>query len=712
MAQKLGEILVGLGLIDAGQLRHALAWQNKHRSLRIGEALVVLGALDETEILRALARQQRVPFADPSLFLRIDPRLRKLVPRSKALHYALVPIRYIDGQLIVATCIADNLRRIEELTDALGHKLRLVFAGRDDIETALGDCYKIDADTFQRKLDKSSPAKLPLRKNKASSTGKGTTVRHAKTKQQTKKPQTIRAQVAREIIDELPADTGVFRLTSEALFDFGEDELMTSEYRHDDNGDVKTDRGQPFSDPTTHEVATVYDQNLAHRLRQELMRDDEKSKKDSTPELENFAIQPLTIPPQQARKSSFKKSSSAAPAAASAPPPPRAKHSRHSSGRDKPINRIPTGIRREKSETLVRQPKKTAPSRLPAAASVPDPRKAPQRPRARLDQVPQRTVQRKAQPPLLNEKFGDYLLLRKIATGGMAEVFAAKTKAVEGISRQVAIKRILPNLTDDAEFVDMFVDEAKITVQLNHVNIGQVYELGRVDDAYFIAMEYIRGRDLNAILSDAWEHKFSIPIALATHIMQQVLAGLDYAHQKKGLDGQPLNIVHRDVSPANVLCSFEGQVKIIDFGIAKAVSKVSLTRPGLIKGKISYMSPEQMRGQKIDQRSDIFAAGIILYELLTGQRLFAAKSDVETIRNVLKGQIKPIRELRPDIPADLADVVERCLQRDRQARYACAGDASQDLQRVMIVHNYRHPHELVTQYMETRFGGLNAFEEA
>ena len=349
---------------------------------------------------------------------------------------------------------------------------------------------------------------------------------------------------------------------------------------------------------------------------------------------------------------------------------------------------------------------------IPEAAALPSPRSSRPGPRAALDKVPRRQVQRKVQPPPLNQKFGDYLLLRKVATGGMAEVFEAQTTAVEGISRKVAIKRILPNLTDSREFVSMFVDEAKITVQLNHVNIGQVYELGRVDDAYFIAMEYIRGRDLNAILGDAYRHNFAIPVALATFVMQQVFEGLDYAHQKRDIKGHSLNIVHRDVSPANVLCSFEGQVKVIDFGIAKAVSKVSLTRPGLIKGKISYMSPEQMRGEKVDHRSDIFAAGIIFYELLSGQHLFGADSDVETIRNVLKGQIKPIRQVRPDIPDDLARVVERCLRRNPAERYDWASDVSQELQRVLIMNKFRHPRELLMRYMETRFGGLNTFEEA
>ena len=717
MAQRLGEILIGLGLVNSSQVQQALRLQKQDRGLRLGEALVVMGAVDETEVLRSLARQQRVPFADPNLLSHIDSRLLKLVPRSKALHYALLPIRYIDAQLIVATCDADNLQRIEELVDALGHKLLLIFASRNDIQQALYACYKIETAKFRQKHALPAP-KRSSQKHRASGQKH---LRENAAKINTEPPhitefKQLQAQVAREIIDELSNGTGVFTLTSAALQEINDDDILTNKQDRDDD-DIKTDRGSSadiFGDDGIHEMATVYDQNLAQRLRADLHHSKLQNDPDLLSASEQFNIQPLTMPPQKAKKNTRQKMQGPASPAASAPPPPQPQpqHAKQSGGRDKPINRIPTGIRREKSQTLVRPLRPQASPEIPDAAALPSPRTAARRPRAKLDNVPLRQVQRRPQAKALNENFGEYLLLHKVATGGMAEVFEAQTKAVEGISRKVAIKRILPHLTDSEEFVEMFVDEAKITVQLNHVNIGQVYELGRVDDAYYISMEYISGRDLNAILGDAFLHRFAIPIPLATHIMQQVFEGLDYAHQKKGADGQSLNIVHRDVSPANVLCSFEGQVKVIDFGIAKAVSKVSLTRPGLIKGKISYMSPEQMRGEKVDHRSDIFAAGIIFYEMLSGQRLFGATSDVETIRNVLKGQVKAIRTLRPEIPEDLAAVVSRCLLRNPAERYDWASDASLDLQRVMLNNDYRHPRELLTRYMETRFGGLNAFEEA
>lgn len=734
MAQKLGEILTALGSIGDAQLREALRrqQQSQHQGegKRIGEVLIAMGITNEAEVLRGLAKQQRVPFADPSLFQHIDPRLRRLVPKSKALHYALVPVRYLDGNLILATCDAENLKRKEELVDALGQKVRLVLASRQDIQAALGQTYAINPEQFGQRHLSSAPKRYPTQ-SAVHPFGQSKPSQSSAPASNNKRART-NAEVAREVIEELPNDSGVFKLTTEALNDLHSD-------ADEDASDtlVRSLARPPKSGKGDDELVTVFDRELAARLRDALQA--EGLDPDLQSASETFRPAPLTTPPQEAKQKELQRSRAVAPGrtglstrkkprrrppvpaqdtlpppAASAPPPPSApvESAHRRSRRELPINRVPTGLRREKSETLVRPDPALLRPPLPAPASLPQPPRPPDAPRANLVQVPRRQVPRQARRPALNSSFGGYTLLRKVATGGMAEVFEARSRGIEGIARTVAIKRILPNMTDSEEFVTMFVDEAKITVQLSHVNIGQVYELGRVEDDYFIAMEYIRGRDLNNIFADAYRHKFAIPIPIAVFVMQQVLEGLDYAHQKRGLDRKPLNIVHRDVSPANVLCSFEGQVKIIDFGIAKAVSKVSLTRPGLIKGKISYMSPEQMRGQHLDRRSDIFAAGIILYEMLAGRRLFGTDSDVETIRNVLKGQIEAIELVRPEVPADLAEVVARCLQRDPKARYAWASEASQALQRVLINHDFRHPRDNLAAYMEARFAGVDASEEA
>ena len=216
----------------------------------------------------------------------------------------------------------------------------------------------------------------------------------------------------------------------------------------------------------------------------------------------------------------------------------------------------------------------------------------------------------------------------------MAEVFKAKVVGVEGFERIVALKRILPNIAEDEEFITMFIDEAKIAVQLQHANIAQIFDLGKVDDAYFIALEYVHGRDLRGIFDDVRKHRQTMPLAQVCYLTMQVCEGLDYAHNKRDVQGRALNLVHRDVSPQNVLIGYEGEVKLIDFGIAKAAGKASKTQAGILKGKFGYMSPEQVRGLPIDRRSDIFAVGIILYEMLTGERLFVGESDFSTLEKV------------------------------------------------------------------------------
>ena len=218
------------------------------------------------------------------------------------------------------------------------------------------------------------------------------------------------------------------------------------------------------------------------------------------------------------------------------------------------------------------------------------------------------------------EKFGQYILLDKVGSGGMAELFKAKKVGIEGFERVLAIKRILPHLSSDEEFIDMFIAEAKLVALLSHKNITQVYDFGKIGQNYFIAMEYIRGKDLRGLLKRCNEKNIKFPITLAVFIAKEVASGLSYAHRQKDSMEKSLNIIHRDVSPQNILISYDGDVKVVDFGIAKAGSQ-SRTTTGVLKGKLSYMSPEQAWGKTIDHRSDIFAIGIVLYEMLTGERL-------------------------------------------------------------------------------------------
>ncbi|HXU04887.1 MAG TPA: serine/threonine-protein kinase, partial [Polyangia bacterium] len=249
--------------------------------------------------------------------------------------------------------------------------------------------------------------------------------------------------------------------------------------------------------------------------------------------------------------------------------------------------------------------------------------------------------------------FGKYYLLERINVGGMAEVFKAKTFGVEGFERLLAVKRILPNIAEDEEFITMFIDEAKIAVQLQHANIAQIFDLGKVDESFFIALEFVHGRDLRSIFDRMRNKGDSLPIAMACYVTMQVCEGLDYAHNKRDGQGRELNLVHRDISPQNVLIGYEGEVKLIDFGIANAAGKASKTQAGILKGKFGYMSPEQVRGLPLDRRSDIFAIGTILYELLTGERLFIGESDFSTLEKVRNVEIMPPSSYNKKIPQEL-----------------------------------------------------------
>ena len=286
-------------------------------------------------------------------------------------------------------------------------------------------------------------------------------------------------------------------------------------------------------------------------------------------------------------------------------------------------------------------------------------------------------------------QFGKYLLLDRINVGGMAEVFKAKAFGVEGFERLVAVKRILPNIAEDEEFITMFIDEAKIAGQLNHANICQIFDLGKVDDSFFIALEFVQGKDLRAIYDlckakpGINEGSPAMPIGQACFVMMKACEGLDYAHNKKDQNGQEIHLVHRDVSPQNILISYEGEVKLIDFGIAKAAGKVSKTQQGILKGKFGYMSPEQVRGLPLDRRSDIFSLGICLYEMLTAERLFIGESDFSTLEKVRNVEILPPSTYNRRIPEELERICLKALAKDVEDRYQNAIDMHDDLQAFM-----------------------------
>jgi len=265
--------------------------------------------------------------------------------------------------------------------------------------------------------------------------------------------------------------------------------------------------------------------------------------------------------------------------------------------------------------------------------------------------------------------FGRYFLIDKIAVGGMAEVFKAKSFSHGGFEKLLVIKRILQHLSENEEFVEMFIDEAKISVELQHPNIVQIYDFGRIADNYFIAMECVEGKDVKGILRKLAERRKMLPLEYAVYIAHEMCKGLDYAHKRTDMQGTPLGIVHRDVSPSNILVSYSGEVKVADFGIAKAQISAYNTKGGVLKGKFEYMSPEQARGEDLNHQADLFATGIILHEMLTGRRLFKSESDIRTLERIKAVDAAPPSQLNPGIPKRLDDIVMRALTSDRADRF-------------------------------------------
>lgn len=269
----------------------------------------------------------------------------------------------------------------------------------------------------------------------------------------------------------------------------------------------------------------------------------------------------------------------------------------------------------------------------------------------------------------LPERLGRYLLIRKIATGGMAEIFLAKLHGAEGFEKQVVIKKILPQWASDKDFVRMLIDEAKISVRLNHPNIVQVYELAREGEVYYIAMEYLEGVDLRHLMQKVKGEGKKIPLAVGLTIIIEVLDGLIYAHSKKDSSGNSLQIVHRDISPQNILVSFDGTVKLTDFGIAKAASQSHETMTGVLKGKLAYMSPEQANQETLDARSDLYSTAIVLYELLSGERLFHKGSDLDTLDRVRRGQVTFSPEAERTLPSPIRGILMKSLAKEKTDRY-------------------------------------------
>jgi serine/threonine protein kinase len=299
---------------------------------------------------------------------------------------------------------------------------------------------------------------------------------------------------------------------------------------------------------------------------------------------------------------------------------------------------------------------------------------------------------------------GKYEIVHRIAYGGMAEIYLARAAGIHGFEKYVVLKRILPQYADDEEFVRMFLKEARVAATLDHANIAHVYDIGQTGGVYFFTMEYLHGEDLRWIMRELHRRGSVPPLEHAVAAAIGAAAGLHFAHERKGPDGRLLGIVHRDISPSNVVVTYDGSVKLVDFGVAKITADPDLSRRYSLKGKLAYMSPEQLHNRPVDRRSDLFSLGVVLYEITTGARLFKGTTEVETMRMVLEHVVSPPTVIRPGYPAELERIVMRALEADPDQRYETARDLQLDLEAFARDQKLQVSSAALGAWMEATFG--------
>jgi len=315
-------------------------------------------------------------------------------------------------------------------------------------------------------------------------------------------------------------------------------------------------------------------------------------------------------------------------------------------------------------------------------------------------------------PEFQPARFGKYLLLENLATGGMAQLYKAKIIGIQGFEKLIAIKMILPHLAKEKELISAFIDEAKLAALLNHQNIVQIYDFGSMEDSYFISMEYLFGKDLRAIWNRASEKKMPLSLEYALYIISRVCSGLAYAHELKDFQGKPLNIIHRDISPQNIFVTHHGEVKILDFGIAKAASQSTVTQYGMIKGKVAYMSPEQAAGKPIDQRSDIFSTGILLYELVTNSKMFTGENTIQILTKVRDAEYRSPRSIVDGLHPKVYGILDRALTKEPEQRYQSCSEMLADLEECIVELVLRPTSSRLAQYMKALFeNGMTAEDQ-
>ncbi|HEX4416418.1 MAG TPA: serine/threonine-protein kinase [Kofleriaceae bacterium] len=301
-------------------------------------------------------------------------------------------------------------------------------------------------------------------------------------------------------------------------------------------------------------------------------------------------------------------------------------------------------------------------------------------------------------------RLGSFEVVRKLTSGGMAEIFLARTRGPSGFEKLVVLKKILPKYAGRQRYVQLFLDEARLAATLDHPNIVQVYDIGMVDGSYFFTMEYLHGQDVRTMLHRAWRTGVRFPIEDAVQIARHVASALHFAHEKQGEGGSRLGIVHRDVSPSNIIVTYDGATKLLDFGVAKTAASSVKTRTGTLKGKVAYMSPEQARGMALDRRSDIFSLGIVLWEMVTTQRLYRTDNDLATLQLIITQPAQLPSSLRPDCPPELERIVLRALARDPESRYQTADQLVTELDELAREHKLKQSPNALAQTLGQLFG--------
>lgn len=299
-------------------------------------------------------------------------------------------------------------------------------------------------------------------------------------------------------------------------------------------------------------------------------------------------------------------------------------------------------------------------------------------------------------------KFGKYVLLDRIAVGGMAEVYRGKLTGEKGFEKLIVVKKMLPQIAEDKEKVTHFIDEARLAALLQHENIIHVYDFGETGGSYFIAMEYLFGKDLKSVFDKSSQKDLPISLENSLFIALKICEGLDYAHNLKDLHGKPLNIIHRDINPQNIFLTYDGKIKIIDFGIAKTTTQTTKTQVGIVKGKVAYMSPEQAEAKPIDKRSDIFAVGILLYEMITRKEMYVGNT-VEVLTKAINAQYEPPEKLAANLPSKVYEILNRALSKDLEKRYQSCGEMAEDIEDCLNKLSYRPNTKMLAKYMTYLF---------